>query len=151
MAAVVEGRLGFSVPAYATQPLSLLRVFPMRHALAKLLVLFPPTHVRVACRGFNECARTMLLVVDPVAIIRVAILEGIETMTVPLGEAERAAVGRARVVDASSMAVAVAVLDLALVVLSREVGVREVAVEPVWEVAGKCTICKIGLRICKGC
>ena len=149
MPTVVKRRIGSILPADPTQPLLLLRVLPVRHALAEFLIVLPAAHVRVARGGLDESAGAVLLVVDPVAVVRVAVLEGVQAVAVALAELEGSLVGGAAVVEHLAVPVAVAVFDLALVVLGGEVVVCEVTVEVGWEVAGECAVGEEGLQVRK--
>lgn len=148
VAAVIEGRIGRLVPADATHALLFLGVLPVCDALAEFLVVFPAADVRVTRGGLDECARALLLVVDPFAVVGVAVLECVEAVAVASAEAEGAGVGCSGVVDAGAVAVAVAVADLAFVVFIGEVRVGDVAIEFVGEVAGEGAVGKEGLGVC---
>lgn len=150
MTAIVERCIRGILPADTAQTLFLLRVFPVRDTLAELLVILPAADVGVTGRSLDEGAGAVLLVIDPVSIVRVAVLEGVETMAVALAELESAFVGGAAVVEHLAVSVTMAILDLALVVFGGEVIVCEVAVEVCWEIAGKRTVCEEGLRIGEG-
>ena len=117
MSAIVKRRIGALVPANAAQALRLLRILPVRDALAELLVVLPAANVRVAGGRLDEGAAAVLLVSDPVAVVRVAVLERVQAVAVALGQPECTFVRCATVVDAAAVAVAVAILDLAFVVL----------------------------------
>jgi hypothetical protein len=121
----------------------------MRNALAELLVVFPAAHICIAGCGFDKCARTMLLVSDPIAIVRVTILKCVESMPVALAESESTVIGSTRMVDADPMAVTVSVCDISHVVLRGEVVVCEVTIELVGEIAGEGAESEIRLGICK--
>jgi len=117
MATIIKRRLSRLFPTDATQPLRLLRLLPMRHPLTKALVVLPAAHIRIPGTRFHECAGAVLLIGDPLAVVRVTVLVREEAMPVALPEAEGARVGGTCMVDARAVAVFVAVAELAFVVL----------------------------------
>jgi hypothetical protein len=98
VSAVVEGCFGRLVPADPAHALCLLCVPPVRHALAEFLIILPATDICVAGCCFDKGAGSVALVVDPVAIVCVSVLEGVESMAVALAKTEGTRVGSAGVV-----------------------------------------------------
>jgi hypothetical protein len=49
----------------------------VRHAFAESFVVLPATNIRVTGGSFNESTRAVLLIIYPVAIVRIAVLEGV--------------------------------------------------------------------------
>ena len=86
MPTVIKRRISRVLPADPAQSLLLLRVLPVRHALTELLIVLPATNIRVARCSLDEGARAVLLVVHPVAVVRVAVLEGVQAVAVALAD-----------------------------------------------------------------
>jgi hypothetical protein len=82
--AVIKGSLSIAVPTNSTKPFCLLGIFPVRNAFAKLLVVLPSTNICIAARRLDVRASAVLLVVNPIAIIRIAILERVQSVAVAL-------------------------------------------------------------------
>jgi hypothetical protein len=129
MATVVERCICGVLPADTAQMLFFLRILPVCNTLAELLIVLPAADVGVTSCSFDEGARAVLLVIDPVSVVRIAVLEGVEAVAVALAELEGTFVGSTAVVEHFTVSVTVAVLDLALVVFGREIVVCDVAME----------------------
>lgn len=132
---VGTGHAGTDMPAVIKQRILLLRVadlaeihllvgdFPVADAFAVTFAVLVATDVPVAGLAFHEGALAVALVVDPVAVIRVAGRILHQTLPVTLSEDEVAGVSGARVRDVRSLAVVVAFVELAAVVVTIEGGV----------------------------
>lgn len=129
MTAIVERCVRGVLPADTAQTFFFLRILPVRNTFAKFPIVLPTTNKGVASRSFDKGAGPVLLVVDPVPVVRVAVLERVETVAVALAELKGAFVGSTAVVEHFPVTVTVAVLDLAFIVFRGEVVICEMAIK----------------------